>query len=236
MGFDLLLGEDFLSVTSVEFDLPHQVVRIMQPSGCKPDQLPYWAKTYSMAELLASPRDARAIRVSILLNGHAVRAVVDSGASRSVVSRSVADEAGVTYVGGGGELVGLGRESLATSVGKFRTFTLGDETINNVQLQVAQLGKHQTTQKLGSRIPEAAVIEPNMLLGADFLRSHRVFIDNSSRRMVFTYEGGPVFLTTKPAQPTVPGAAAGGPPPQAESMTDTSTPSDTHDGPPAGRQ
>jgi hypothetical protein len=32
-----------------------------------------------------------------------------------------------------------------------------------------------------------------MLLGMDFLRAHRVLIDNATRKMVFTYEGGPVF-------------------------------------------
>jgi hypothetical protein len=37
-----------------------------------------------------------------------------------------------------------------------------------------------------------------MLLGADFLRAHRVYVAHSQRRMYFTYEGGPVFQP-KPA-------------------------------------
>jgi hypothetical protein len=39
-----------------------------------------------------------------------------------------------------------------------------------------------------------------MLLGMDFLRAHRVLIDNATRKMVFTYEGGPVFQISKPAE------------------------------------
>jgi hypothetical protein len=65
--------------------------------------------------------------------------------------------------------------------------------INNTQLRVAQLGKYQTMVRIGSRIPVAAVPEPGMLLGMDFLRSHRILVDNATRKMVFTYEGGPVF-------------------------------------------
>jgi hypothetical protein len=32
-----------------------------------------------------------------------------------------------------------------------------------------------------------------MLLGADFLRSHRVLVARSQAKMYFTYEGGTVF-------------------------------------------
>jgi hypothetical protein len=35
--------------------------------------------------------------------------------------------------------------------------------------------------------------EPEMLLGADFLRSHRVLIAASQHLLYFTYSGGPVF-------------------------------------------
>ena len=198
-NFEMLLGEDFWSVTALELDLKHQVVRMMEPKGCKTDELPYWAKTYSMADLLASPRDARGIQVNVLLNGHAARAKIDSGAFLSVVSKGFADRAGVSYQGTSAEIVGIGGKSLESRVGRFQTFTIGDETINNVQVLIAQLDKNMTTQELGSRIAVAAVIESDMLLGADFLRAHRVLIDNSTRKMVFTYEGGPVFQTSKPS-------------------------------------
>jgi len=198
-NFEMLLGEDFWSVTSLEFDLKHQVVRMMEPKGCKTDELPYWTKTYSMADLLASPLDARKIQVNVLLNGHAARAQIDSGASHSLVSKGVADQSGVSYQGTGADLVGIGGKSLESRVGRFQTFTIGDETINNVQVLIAQLDKNMTTQQVGSRIPDAAVTAPDMYLGADFLLAHRVFIDNSTRKMVFTYEGGPVFQTPKPS-------------------------------------
>jgi tetratricopeptide (TPR) repeat protein len=54
-----------------------------------------------------------------------------------------------------------------------------------------------------------------MLLGADFLLSHRVYVANSEHRLYFTYNGGPVFVPERgvilppkgaaPAPPVVPG-------------------------------
>ena len=197
-GMDFILAEDLLSRTSMEFDLRHQAVRTMNPTGCAIAELPYWATTYSMADLVASPRDALASWVDVLLNGHRVRAQVDSGSSISIVSKSVADHLGVHYAGTTGEIVGIGRGSLETWLADVATFTVGDETIKDTQLMVAKMGKYRTMVPIGSRIPVPAAVanEPEMLLGLDFLRAHRVLVDNSMRKMVFTYEGGPVFETT----------------------------------------
>src|SRR5579859_8145123 len=197
---DFIFGEDYLSRGSVEFDLRHGVVRTMQISGCTPAELPYWSKTYSMADLIASPRDAQAIRVDVVLNGHAVRAQIDSGSWVSLLTKSAADAVGVRYLSSDADVVGIGHRSLPTWIADVQSFKLGDESINNTHLRVAQLGKYQTKERIGSRIPVAAGVEPTLLLGMDFLRAHRVLIDNATRKMVFTYEGGPVFQTSTPAE------------------------------------
>ena len=101
---------------------------------------PGWAKTYSMADLSASPRDAQAIRVNVVLNGHAAYALLDSGSSVSLLSKSVADSVGVHYLGSNAELVGIGRRSLPTWLVHLQSFKVGDESINNAQLRVAQPG------------------------------------------------------------------------------------------------
>ena len=43
---------------------------------------------------------------------------------------------------------------------------------------------------------ETRPAQPQMILGVDFLRSHRVFIANSQRKVYFTYTGGTVFPKT----------------------------------------
>jgi predicted aspartyl protease len=210
-GIDFIFGEDFLSRDSVEFDLRHGVVRTMETSGCTPAELPYWSKTYSIADLSVSPRNAQAIRVNVVLNGHAVRALIDSGSSVSLLTKSVADSVGVHYLSRDAEVVGIGRRTLPTWIVGVQSFKLGDESINNTQLRVAQLGKYQTMERIGSRIPVAAGTEPAMLLGMDFLRTHHVLIDNAARKMVFTYEGGPVFQISKPAESNAAPSDAAGP-------------------------
>ena len=199
-GADFIFGEDFLGSRSVEFDLSHGVVRTMETAGCTPAELPYWAKTYSMADLVASPRDLLAIRVDVLLNGHAVRAQLDSGSSATLLAKSVADFAGVHYVSASAEVVGIGEHSIRTWVADVQNFKLGDESISNTQLRVAQLGKYQTMDTIGSRIRVPTGTEPEMVLGMDFLLAHRVLVDNTTRKMVFTYEGGPVFQISKPTR------------------------------------
>jgi hypothetical protein len=153
-----------------------------------------------MADLVASPSDLRAIRVNVLLNGHPIRAQLDSGSSATLLAKSVADFAGVHYVSTSAEVVGIGEHSLQTWVADVQSLKLGDESINNTQLRVAQLGKYQTTSRTGSRISVPLGTEPAMLLGMDFLRAHRIIVDNATRKMVFTYEGGPVFQISKPAE------------------------------------
>ena len=199
-GIDFIFGEDFLGSRSVEFDLSHGVVRTMETAGCTAAELAYWSKTYSMADLVASPRNLRAIRVDVLLNGHAVRAQLDSGSSATLLAKSVADLAGVHYVSASAEVVGIGEHSIRTWFGDVQSFRLGDESINNTRLRVAQLGKYQTMDRIGSRIRVPTGTEPQMVLGMDFLRAHRVLVDNTTRKLVFTYEGGPVFQISKPAR------------------------------------
>jgi predicted aspartyl protease len=211
--FAVLLGDDFWSISSIEFDLRHHVVRMLDPKGCKPAELPYWAKTYSMADLIASPHETREVQVDVQLNGRTVRAKIDSGAARSVVSDAFADTAGVTFESGIERTTGIGSGSLDVRVATFQSFTIGDESIKNVKLRVAPLGKNMKTERVGSRLPVAAIKSPEMLLGADFLQAHRVLIDNSTRKLVFTYEGGPIFQTLDPG--TLRASTPSEPPPAA---------------------
>jgi hypothetical protein len=187
-AMDFVLGEDYLSQTSVEFDLRHNVIKMIQPAGCTPAQLPYWATKYSMADLIASPRNALAIWVNVLLNGHSVRAQIDSGSSLSMVTESVANALGIHHV----------PASEQTWIADIQSFTLGDETINNTKVRVAPMGRYRGMARLGSKNPAAVAGEPDMILGLDFLRSHHVLVDNSTRKMVFTYESGPVFQVKEP--------------------------------------
>ena len=54
---------------------------------------------------------------------------------------------------------------------------IGTEEVRNIKIRFGDIGLE----------------EADMLIGADFFLSHRVYVANSLRRMYFTYDGGPVF-------------------------------------------
>ncbi len=201
-GADLVLGESFLAHYAVEFDLPHRALRLFTLDGCHADQVAYWAKAYSQATLVERPEATGRIRANVLLNGKAVEAELDSGAAVSIVSTGSAAMAGITHEqaepGSELRLHGTGRGSVDSWVATFPSFALGDESIRNARLRVADLGANAQSVPIGSRIERTLDLMPTMLLGADFLMSHRLLVDGHSRWLVFTYEGGPVFQLVHP--------------------------------------
>jgi clan AA aspartic protease (TIGR02281 family) len=216
-GMDVLLGEDFLQSFDVEFDLKRAAVRLYQPKDCAGVSLAYWA-TDGPRQVEFEPVDEThpQIRLSVLINGQTLRALFDSGASISLLDSPAAarlgvtpDTPGVVQVGRG---AGLGRKTVDYWIGEFQSIAIGDETINDTSIVFGALFKDASYTKTGSRVP-IRVESVSMLLGADFLRAHRVLVAHSQRTIYFTYVGGPVFQrTAPPASSTEPsGEAEAGP-------------------------
>ena len=203
----MILGNDILSQFDVEFDLPDHVMRLFKPEGCSPDQLVYWNKPYSLAPLLGTNRDSPSVRTSVSLNGQRIAAELDSGAGASVVDITVANRVGVVIDSAVSTEAahGMGDAPRPVSIGLFKSFALGDEQIGNVKIQLINLvGDLQLTdQDTDTRIARSVTgdTEPMMLIGDDFLRTHRVLIANREHVMVFSYLGGPVFATPAVKKP-----------------------------------
>ena len=199
--FDLILGDDFLSKADVEFDLADGFIRMFKPQGCAPAQLVYWGKPYSQAVLLPSPNVAPATQAEVLLNGRKFTGTLDTGASQTVVDSTVAESVGVTRQSIGakdsGAVRGLGPGTEETWTANFDSFTLGDETIGHPRIQVSQLLSAFQETYTGSRLAYRLTNAPPMLIGADFLRAHRVFVGNLEHVMVVRYNGGPVFQSAE---------------------------------------
>jgi predicted aspartyl protease len=197
---DGLLGAPFLLQRDVEFDLPHGKIRFFQPKGCTGDQVVYWGQAYAVAPML---EDAGVkIVVPVKVNGVTLRALMDTGASGSVLTLGAAATAGMKPGAPGvselGASRGIGPNAIRTYVGVFSTFSFGDETIRNSRLELADLFAANREVSFGSSVPREMADFPPMLLGADFFRSHRVYVAVSQRKVYVSYEGGPVFDTTAP--------------------------------------
>jgi predicted aspartyl protease len=195
---DVILGEDFFDQLDVEFDLAHGVVRLFQTTGCEGRPLAYWA-TQGADEVDFVPYyDAEwRVIVRVSVNGRVLDAELDSGSNISVLDKPVAaqlgitpDSPGVSFAGRGG---GLGGKPVDYWMAPLQSFTIGNETISDTAIRFADLWKDATYTPAASHVPRRIANTPALLLGADFLRAHRVLIAHSQRKLYFTYEGGPVF-------------------------------------------
>jgi len=198
-----ILGEDFFYQLDLEFDLAHHAVRLYQSRDCEGVSLAYWA-TGGASEVAIEPifEAQPQVILTLQINGQPVQALLDSGAGASVLNKAEAarlgvtpDSPGVAARRSGG---GLGGKNVDYWIGPFQSVAIGNETIRDTNIGFAELWRGAAPVPTGSRLPETAGWAPSMLLGADFLNSHRVLIAHSQRKMYFTYEGGPVFQTTGP--------------------------------------
>ncbi|WP_044560698.1 retroviral-like aspartic protease family protein [Azospirillum sp. B4] len=207
-----VLGEDMLRQFDVEMDLSHGQINFHLSRGdCDDVDLIPWEGAYTVADFPKIGATVQHIRPEVKVNGQPVRAELDSGAYYSILTKQDAgrlgvrpDSPGVVQAGTAG---GIGAHEEPVWIGTFDSFTIGDETIHHPKMRFGDIFKHGTVTPVGSHIP-TQVIETEMLLGADFLRSHHVLIAHSQGRLYVSYVGGTVFQTDTP----VAGATAAQPP------------------------
>jgi tetratricopeptide (TPR) repeat protein/predicted aspartyl protease len=187
-----LLGQNVFRVADVEYDLANGVIRLMRPHDCRNAELAYWAtatnQDYSVMDIDSSTRESPHTIGTAFLNGAKIRITFDTGAATSLLSSSAAARAGVKPGGDGvvpaGSFRGVGRELVPSWLAPFASFKIGQEEIRNTRLRFGDIN-------FGGS---------DMLLGADFFLSHRVYVASSQRKLYFTYNGGPVFnLDAAPA-------------------------------------
>lgn len=184
-GMAGLIGQNILGLQDVEYDLPHGIVRLMKTSGCARVGLAYWAGEKPFTSIPLEGPTGRWFKPhtigAIVLNGVKMRAAFDTGAESSLVSLAAAKRAGVTPESPGvtraGISSGLGSHRVPTWLAVFDKIEIGGEAIKHPKIRIGQVDLNDV----------------DMLIGADFFLTHRIFVSNTNRVMYFTYEGGPVF-------------------------------------------
>lgn len=180
-----LIGQNILGLADVEYDLPHGAVRLMKTTGCGRASLAYWADNKPFTELSLEGSTDGPFKphttAIVLLNGVKIRATFDSGSPSSLLTLAAAKKLGVTPDSPGvvraGETSGLGERSLPSWLASFETIDIGGELIKHPKIRMAPMEFGDT----------------DMLIGADFFLTHRMFVSNAQRKIYITYEGGPVF-------------------------------------------
>ena len=212
------LGQNVLRLSDVEYDFANGVIRLIHSEHCGRAMLAYWARgvAYSAIDVVPDTMlflGLRSVRRGIIalnpyiagavgtayLNGIKIRVLFDTGAAHSILTLGAAARAGIkpnspNVVPAGGSF-GIGQGAVPTWIGPFESFRIGGEQTLHTHLRFGDV-------QLSGRA--------DMLLGADFFLSHRIFVANSQRKVYFTYNGGPVFdLRTDAAdagQPKIDGA------------------------------
>lgn len=195
-----ILGQNIFRISDVEYDLAKGAIRLIRPKDCKNADLAYWvgrSQPYSVIDIdLSTPAEPHTAGVAYL-NGTKIHVIFDTGAAMSALTPEAAKRAGVNLDGPGvvsaGYASGIGRNTVKAWIAPFASFKIGDEEIRNARLSIAELGMSGT----------------DMLIGADFFLSHRVYVASSQRKLYFTYNGGPVFnLAQAPAAESAVSAVA----------------------------
>jgi predicted aspartyl protease len=200
---DVVLGAELFLHFTTEFDVANGKIRLLRTDGCTLEQLPYWAKTYSVAQLESWTDSLPRIRTRVTVNGRTLMAQLDTGAPTSGIARSAAETAGVTPWTQEAAAVRKihgpnGREEDAW-VGTFEALSIGDESIKNARLFIADMFGADRTIVTGSHVAWEVGDPPLMLVGCDFFRAHRVIVTGKEHKLEFTYNGGPIFQVMSPA-------------------------------------
>lgn len=176
-SFDAILGAQFLLQHDLEMSLATKEIRFFKPTNCKQAMLAYWdANAIELPFLSSFSRQSNPV-FRATINGKEVTASIDSGSGSTVMTRDVAERVGLKMDSAGVERVGFsvgaGTERVARWRTTLTTLQIGRETINNADVGVVD-----------------ADLSVDLLLGADFLRAHRVLFAMSQKKLYISYLGG----------------------------------------------
>ena len=189
---DALVGADFLLQTDMELALADNYLQFFRPSGCADTILAYWDSNAMEVPFAGREGNSNKPYVTVELNGVKLTAILDTGAPHSSVTRRAAERAGVRVDGAGvrpgPKTGGIGTERVDSWFATFDSFTIGQETVKRPALTILEA-------------PSTGRRPVDMLLGADFLRTHRILFAMSQDRLYMSFLGGDPFPPPRSAAP-----------------------------------
>jgi predicted aspartyl protease len=163
-----LLGADWLTDFDVELDLPHRRMALYRAEGCGDDTVPWQGRKTSVPVRLYG---RGLVILSVELDGQPVTALLDSGANFSELSEVAAARIGIDALalaqGQSGRSTGMDGAIMTTHRHRFGRFRIGTTSYANPEIAIGSLH----------------VALADMLLGADWLRTNRVWISYATRRV-----------------------------------------------------
>ena len=166
---DGLLGRDFLSMFDLDLDVPERRLTLYQPNGCSGRFLP-WTGPYDSIPITMPTESA--IEIPVVLDGTPLRALLDTGAGTSLIGAPGIFRLRLDLVSlqrdPGDQVGGLGSHTVIMRRHTFRSLQIGRRTIDQPVLWVAPVQLRPIV---------------DMLIGADWLATRRVWISYTSRQL-----------------------------------------------------
>ncbi len=164
-----LLGRDFLAPFDLDMNLPMRTLTLYDVHGCGTGFLP-WTTPYAAIPAMM-PMDT-AMVVWVLVDGRPLRALIDTGASASLIAAPGMFRLGLTAESlahdPGGNGSGVGPNPVFMRQHRFAELRVGPVVTRDPMLWVA---------------PAHVVPIVDMLLGADWLRSRHVWLSFATRQI-----------------------------------------------------
>ncbi len=165
---DGLLGADFLSDYEVDLDLAYRRIVLYSPPHCA-IAVPAWSSTYAAIEANRSLHDR--LFFPVRLDGHALAALIDTGAQLTTLDAESAAAVGVTAAVLARDPVttlrGAAAEAVRSWAHRFTELQIDGELLRDQTIMVTRLGLQ----------------DADLVLGADFLRWQRVWISYATHRI-----------------------------------------------------
>jgi aspartyl protease len=166
---DGLLGRDFLSVFDLDLDVPDARLTIFEVHDCAGRFLP-WTGDYTPVPVTMATEHALVLPVT--LDDTPLRALLDSGSSASLLAAPgmfrLGLQASDLAADPAKQISGLGPRTIVTHLHRFRSLQVGRQVIDAPTIWVAPI-------RLSPIV--------DMLLGADWLVSRRIWISYATQQI-----------------------------------------------------
>lgn len=184
-SYDALAGANFLFQTDMEISLPDKQLKFFQALDCGDEFLGYWPDGAIDVPLQFNPRRDTTPTFTVELNGHKMKAVIDTSANLSHIELKAAQRAGLKLDATGVKRMpdgrGMGKRPAPMWSAPFEKLSIGGETLDHPRIEVIDTqGEFDDNQA-------------NITFGMDFLRSHRVLFAISQKKLYLSYVGGQPF-------------------------------------------
>lgn len=172
---DGALGANALNGYDTEYDVGGGAVRVIRSRACYNRELAYWNKDkpYSVLPMRREAAARPRDLVGVSLNGVPATALIDAATPRSVITREAATRANLSVDDDGGRAFAV----------------VPDIRLDQEEVRSTRMG-----------VIDRPSTDYDLVLGADFLASHRVYIARGQQKVYITYNGGPVFAAAEMAQ------------------------------------